>query len=458
MNTERKQPLDQDALEKIRQQFDHSPYPRIALETSPKDDYDTLYIHSLVTSYYLKHRRVTETTGKVILDAGCGSGYKSLILAEANPGAKIVGIDLSEKSVELAEKRLKHHGFDNAVFYAMSIYDLPQLNLQFDYINCDEVLYLLPDPLAGLQAMKAVLKPEGLIRTNLHNAYQRSMFYRAQNLFKLMGLMDNIPQEMEEEAVFETMKSLKPGVKLRQEAWGSEYNSSEMTEDRRKELLYSNHLLVGDKGFTIPDMFALLHQSKLELVSMVNWRQWDVTELFQKPDDLPALWAMGLERATIEEKLRLYELLNPMHRLMDFWCGHPSESAETIPSTGELLRIEDWSNTDWQGAIVHLHPQLRIEAVKEKLLDCINRMAPFEISRFIPLPALKPIYLESTSAACLLPLWESAQPIQALAERFLQMRPVNPATLEPLTITDAFDSVKQLLDRLEPFLYVLLEC
>jgi len=447
MDTESKQALEQDALEKIRQQFDHSPYPRVALEASPKQEYETLYVHSLVTSYYLKQRRVVETEGKLILDAGCGSGYKSLILAEANPGTKIVGIDLSEKSVELAEKRLKHHGFNNVVFHAMSIDDLPQLNLQFDYINCDEVLYLLPDPLAGLQAMKAVLKPDGIIRTNLHNAYQRSTFHRAQNLFKLMGLMDDTPQEMEEEAVIETMKSLKPGVLLRREAWGSEYNG-DMTEDRRKELLYSNHLLMGDKGFTIPDMFELLHQSELELVSMVNWRQWDVADLFQKPDDLPALWAMGLGSATIEEKLRLYELLNPVHRLIDFWCGHPGEPAETI---------ETWSDTDWQGAIVHLHPQLRIEAVKEKLLDCINRMSPFEISSFVKLPALLPIHLESTLAACLLPLWESPQPIYALAKRFLQLRPVNPATLEPLTDTDAFKQVKQLLSLMEPFLYVLIE-
>lgn len=448
MDTESKLALDQDALEKIRQQFNHSPYPRVPLDTSPKAEHATLYVHNLVTSYYLKQRRVVETTGKVILDAGCGSGYKSLILAEANPGAKIIGIDLSEKSVDLAEKRLKHHGFDNSAFYALSIYDLPQLNIQFDYINCDEVLYLLPDPLAGLQAMKAVLKPDGIIRTNLHNAYQREVFYRAQDLFKLMGLMDDTPQEAEEEAVFETMKALKPTALLRQEAWGNRYENGELSEDQRKELLYSNHLLIGDKGFKIPDLFELLHQSDLEFLSMVNWRHWDVADLFQTPDDLPALWAMGLENATIAEKLRLYELINPVHRLMDFWCGHPGEPAPTL---------DDWSDADWQGAIVHLHPQLRIEAVKEELLKQVSRMAPFEISRFIPMPALSPIHLESLSAACLLPLWESPQPIQVLAERFLRLHPVNPATMEPLTFTDAFAGVKQILSTLEPFLYVLLE-
>ena len=91
--------------EKIRQQFDTGPYPRTPLEISPKNDAKLLYIHNLVNPYYLRNKKVTETEGKLILDAGCGTGYKSLVLASANPGTKIVGVDISEKSVELARQR-----------------------------------------------------------------------------------------------------------------------------------------------------------------------------------------------------------------------------------------------------------------------------------------------------------------------------------------------------------------
>jgi len=75
--------------DKIRQQFDYGPYPRTPLEQSAKVDSDELFLHNLVTAYYLHHRQVTQPQGKVILDAGCGSGYHALILAEANPGAHI---------------------------------------------------------------------------------------------------------------------------------------------------------------------------------------------------------------------------------------------------------------------------------------------------------------------------------------------------------------------------------
>jgi ubiquinone/menaquinone biosynthesis C-methylase UbiE len=120
--------------EKIRQQFDTGPYPRIALEKSPKNDLISLYIHNLVNPYYLRNQKVIDTEGKVILDAGCGTGYKSLVLAEANPGAKIVGVDISEKSIELAKQRLQYHGFENTEFHLVSIEDLPNLGLSFDYI------------------------------------------------------------------------------------------------------------------------------------------------------------------------------------------------------------------------------------------------------------------------------------------------------------------------------------
>jgi methylase of polypeptide subunit release factors len=104
-------------LEKIRQQFDSSPYPRIPLEKSPKDNAYQLYIHNLVTAFYRRDHQVIDTTDRLILDAGCGSGYKSLILAEANPNARIIGVDISSESVKLAEQRLKYHGFDNAEFH-----------------------------------------------------------------------------------------------------------------------------------------------------------------------------------------------------------------------------------------------------------------------------------------------------------------------------------------------------
>ena len=234
-----------ELLEKIRQQFNAGPYPRIPLDKSPKQNLDLLYIQNLVTPYYLRNQRVIETEGKFILDAGCGTGYKTLCLAEANPGATIVGIDLSEESVNLARQRLKHHGFeDNVEFHVLSIEDLPTLGLEFDYINCDEVLFLLPDLVRGLQAMKSVLKPEGIIRTNLHSYFQRFSYFRAQSLFRMMGLMDSTPDDLEIDIARETMSALKDNVALKRQTW----NFIIQTGYGRDEILM-NYLIQGDKEY-----------------------------------------------------------------------------------------------------------------------------------------------------------------------------------------------------------------
>jgi ubiquinone/menaquinone biosynthesis C-methylase UbiE len=428
--------------EKIRKQFDTGPYPRTPLEKSPKNDSMSLYIHNLVNPYYLRNQKVIDTEGKLILDAGCGSGYKSLVLAEANPGAKIVGVDISEKSVELARQRLQYHGFDNTEFYVSSIEDLPKLGLGFDYINCDEVLYLFPDPAIGLQAMRSVLKPDGIIRANLHSSLQRTYFYRAQEVFKMMGLMDENPEELEIDLVREIMKSLKDQVELKSITWRSELETDE-------ERILMNYLFQGDKGYTISEMFSALRAGELEFVSMVNWRQWDLMALFKEPDNLPAFLAISLPETTVEEQLRLFELLHPVHRLLDFWCGHPNQGQS-------FVSVAEWTVSEWQEAQVHLLPQLKTPELKEALLRCITQLKPFEISQQLLIPE-KPVSVDSTVAACLLPLWEKSQSMRSLLERWQKLRPVHPVTLELTTEAEALELVSQALTTLKNLGYVLVE-
>lgn len=430
--------------EKVRQQFETGPYPRIPLETSPKNNYNLLFYHSLVTAYYLRNKQVIETEGKVILDAGCGTGYKALALAEANPGAKIVCIDLSEESLKLAQERLHYYGFENSEFYQLTLEELPSLGIEFDYINNDEVLYVLADPVAGLKGMKSVLKPGGIIRTNLHSSRQRTDYYRAQELFKVMALMDENPREVEMDLARDTMKSLKDGVLLKAQTWKPDL-------EKNDERILMNYLFQGDKGYTILEMFSMLKAADLEFVSMVNWREWDLMELFQDPDNLPVFLAMTLPELSVEQQLHLFELLHPINRLLDFWCGHPSSAAPTVP-------VDEWTQSDWQAAKVHLHPQLRTPQAKEDLIDSITNNKPFHLNRYFTITAgPTPLFSNSSITACLLPLWEKPQSFTSLVQRWLQIQPRDPISLEPVSEETATEVVKRFLKNLESFLYVLLQ-
>jgi 2-polyprenyl-3-methyl-5-hydroxy-6-metoxy-1,4-benzoquinol methylase len=432
-----------DLLEKIRQQFDSAPYPRVPVEDSPKDDPGVLHLHSLVTGYYQRNQKVIDPKDKVILDAGCGTGYKSLTLAFANPGSKVVGVDLSQESIQFAEKRLQYHGVENVEFHTLLLEELPKLSLKFDYINCDDVLYLLPDAVAGLQAMKAVLKPDGIIRVNLHSQLQREWYYRAQNLCKFMGLMDGNPEAMELSAVRDIMKALKNDVLLKAKTWNP------INEEDDGSIL-ANHLLIGDKGSTIPEFFALLSAAELEFVSMVNWLQWDVMDLFKEPDNLPALLALSLPDLSDEERLHLFELFHPIHRLLDLWCGHPGQKQSFIP-------VAEWSQSDWEKAKAYLHPQLKTAKFREDLVECVTELKAFPISAHLSLINNQVISIDSAMAVCLVRLLEQPQPIIALVESWKQIRPLDPITLKPIANEQAFRLVQQMLLRLEGLGYVMLE-
>ena len=436
---------DSELLGKIRQQFDFGPYPRIEVDHSPKNDTASLYFHNLVTSYYLRYQEVTRTEGKVILDAGCGTGYKSLVLAEANPGAKVVGVDISEQSLDLARKRFEYHGIERGEFHSLSIYDLPKLDLKFDYINCDELLYLFPEPAVALKAMKSVLQPRGIIRSNLHSSLQRVYYFRIQEVFRMMGLMDSNPEDMEIDIALETLKALKDGVELKTKVWNSNYEEGE----NKKQDVLMNYLFQGDKGYTIPDLFAALRAADLEFINMVNWRQWKLMDLFKDPDNLPVFLAISLPEISVEQQLHLFELLHPIHRLLDFWCGHPNQAQPFVP-------VAEWQSSDWQTAKVHLHPQLKTPAVKEEVVKCTTQFNLFEISKYLPVTGEQTL-VDSSVAACLLPLWEEAQSMPSLVERWQKLRSLHPVTLEPTSQSEAFEIVSATLMGLERSGYLLLE-
>jgi 2-polyprenyl-3-methyl-5-hydroxy-6-metoxy-1,4-benzoquinol methylase len=439
---------DQSAeiLEKIRQQFDSAPYPCAPVEDFPENDIDKLFLNSLVTPYYLKNQRFVDTTDKTILDAGCGSGFKALTLAIANPGAKIVGVDLSKESIELAKQRFQFHGFENAEFHVLSIDDLPQLEQEFDYINCDDVLYFFPNLEAGLRVIKSVLSSEGIIRGNLHSATQRFHYLCAQEVFRMMGLMEANPEDLEVEIVRETMTAIKDNVDLKIKTWNASFTSP---KDGKQKVL-ANYLLQGDKSYTVSELMSSLRAAGLEFVSMLSWQQWDLLSLFEQPNHLPEFWKAQLLDMSIERQLEIFELLQPNHRLLDFWCTHSGQTNGNIPLSG-------WENSDWRNAIVHLHPALKTPQFKAELSEALKQQKFFEIGQISPDSSQSSLILEADSLVYLRPLWDDAQRVDSLVNHWREIQPFNPVTLDSKSEEEAFEQVKQVLISLTIPLYVLLE-
>lgn len=366
--------LSSEALERIRAQFDYGPYPRVPLEATPKENYGALAIHDIRSAFYRRDRSLKATEGACILDVGCGSGYKTLMLALANPGAEIIGVDLSLKSVELAQERLKFQGFPEVKFYALGLDEIGQLEIAFDYINCDELLYFFDDPAAALGQMKAVLKPDGIIRANLHSKNQRIAHYRLQELFKFLGFLDGNPEAAEMEAVTELMNALQPGVLSRAAVWNLPLQlQKEEKQDELEQWLLANLLLQADKGYGVPDLRQYLETAGLEFLGMVQAPLWRLSELFGDRDQIPAFWALGIQEASLLDQAYLYDLLHPVNRLFDFWCSlqplAPTQAWENLPLEQRL------------GLKVQLHPQLATSGIEQQLQEKLKLRERFSLAR-----------------------------------------------------------------------------
>ena len=78
-----------------------------------------------------------------ILDAGCGTGEGASRLAELFPRASVLGVDIVDKSLELARSRYGSFG-PRLRFEHQSIYDLRAADRSFDLAVCRHVLHSIP--------------------------------------------------------------------------------------------------------------------------------------------------------------------------------------------------------------------------------------------------------------------------------------------------------------------------
>lgn len=97
----------------------------------------------------------------IVLDVACGTGeFERLLLADC-PTQQIVGVDISDKMLAIAEQ--KCHAYPNVSFQIARASTLPFTNDSFDVIVSANAFHYFDDPNAALGEMKRILKPNGTV-------------------------------------------------------------------------------------------------------------------------------------------------------------------------------------------------------------------------------------------------------------------------------------------------------
>lgn len=111
----------------------------------------------------LLHDDTKYPAGSKVLEAGCGVGAQTVMLAKNNPNAQIISIDISEDSITQAKNLVEQNGFSNVEFETADLFDLPFEDEIFDHIFVCFVLEHLQDPVSVLKSLRRVLKKGGSI-------------------------------------------------------------------------------------------------------------------------------------------------------------------------------------------------------------------------------------------------------------------------------------------------------
>ena len=127
-------------------------------------------------------------SGKNVVDVGCGGG----ILAEsmARRGANVLGVDLADKPLKVAQLHAMEAGVANLDYRSIAAEDLAaEQPAAFDVVTCMEMLEHVPDPSSIIRACASMARPGGWVFFSTLNRNPKSFLFAivgAEYLLKLL--------------------------------------------------------------------------------------------------------------------------------------------------------------------------------------------------------------------------------------------------------------------------------
>lgn len=188
-----------------------------------------------------------------ILIAGCGTN-QAAVFAYRNPAAKVVGVDISQPSLDHQQYLKDKHGLFNLELHLLPIEELPTLGLDFDLIVSTGVLHHMGDPQAGMNALAGCLRQDGAIGLTLYARYGRIGVEMLQSVFRDMGLRQD---QASVETVKKAISLLPPGHPVHS------YLQIEGAELRYDGAVVDTFLHGRDSSYTVDDCIDLVTSAGL---------------------------------------------------------------------------------------------------------------------------------------------------------------------------------------------------
>lgn len=313
----------------VQQLYDTYPFPPETLLDEPPPGYNWRWNWPVAYSFCTGQKPKNQAIR--ILDAGCGTGVGTDYLVHLNPEAHITAIDLSSGALEVAQERCQRSGADRVTFHHLSIYDVGQLEGEFDLINCVGVLHHLPDPIRGIKALASKLAQGGLFHIFVYAELGRWEIQLMQKAIGLLQQNSTLDQP--------TGETYQEGVKIGRQIFAALPENNRILKREKERWAMENHRDASfadmyvhpqEIDYNIDTLFEFIEASGLEFLGFSNVEYWNLERLLGKQPEL-------MERAkqlSDRQRYRLIELLDPEVTHYEFFLTRPP------------LAIADWSNDE----------------------------------------------------------------------------------------------------------------
>ncbi len=236
----------------VREQYEQHPYPRW-LELPGREpvsyrDYLTKRFHRFTPPAFL-----SDTVQ--VLAAGCGTGQEALAIAGARSQCRVLGLDLSGRSLAYAQRMAAKLGVENVRFVQGDILDAERLQQRFHVVESTGVLHHMADPLAGWRALSDCLEARGLMKIGLYSERARGDVVLAREQIRAASLA---PVDADIRAFRAQVLTAPAGAPLARLA-----DSEDLyTMSACRDLLF--HAM--EHRFTIPGIAAALDELELDFI------------------------------------------------------------------------------------------------------------------------------------------------------------------------------------------------
>jgi len=122
-----------------------------------------------------------------LLEAGCGTGYTTHVIANVRRDIEITGIDFSEGSLEFALNFSKQNNYQNIKFKWMDLRKIELNENYYDVIICSGVLHHIENPRPIFHNLCKLLKKNGIIIIGLYHPWGRFSTHVRQKIFQITG-------------------------------------------------------------------------------------------------------------------------------------------------------------------------------------------------------------------------------------------------------------------------------